>query len=203
MSSSVEIKWGTDAAEEEAVETVEEEQISLSPLPDLAGISEDLNFLIGAGLPADHGVYGQQDLGFGNGAYFLTDCVQCKDYLIAYLNDNKDNIISSLGQEAWDELAPLYINYTDGWALYVDFRLTKQPDFAHTVGLCVGKGDYGFGINCWSQEWSVDEQRYTNPNAYWFRSVVIDKSRTSPDLTAAEPLNCGDGDPMLGCWSLD
>src|SRR6056300_320418 len=109
------------SAEEEvvAVEGEEEEvTVVLDPLPDLTGISEDLSFLIGSGLPGFEGVYGG-DLSVGNGAYFLTECTQCKDYLIAYLNDNKDNIIASIGQADWDKYAPLYIDYTDGWALYV------------------------------------------------------------------------------------
>jgi len=94
------------------------------------------------------------------------------------------------------------MSYSDGRALYTDIRLEREEDVEHTVGLCIGKGTEGKGINCWSQTWSVDEQRYTNAQSYWLKTLVIDKARTSPDLTTADPLNCGSGDPMLGCWGV-
>lgn len=65
----------------------------------------------------------------------------------------------------------------------MDYRKAVQEDAPHTTGLCVGSSNYGKGVNCWTREWSVDQQRYINPKAYYFKAVVIDKARTSPDIT--------------------
>ena len=133
----------------------------------------------------------------------MKDCPECNQFLIDYLNANEGEIRSTLGDAAWNELAPLYSSYSDGWALYIDYRRAVQIDAPHTIGLCIGTSQIGGGSNCWTREWSVDEQRYINPKAFFFKAVVIDKSRTSPDITEETPLNCGSGDPMLNCWSLD
>lgn len=190
---------------EEVVEEVEvddSERPTLDPLPDLEGISQDLGILIGGGLPMYH-AWGSNDLEIGNGAVFMTECPECNQFLIDYLNSQESEIRSSLGDAAWTELAPLYTGYSDGWALYVDYRKAIQIDSPHTTGLCVGSSNNGKGVNCWTREWSVDDQRYTNPRAYYFKAVVIDKSRTSPDITEEQSINCGSGDPMLNCWSLE
>jgi len=45
---------------------------------------------------------------------------------------------------------------------------------------------------------------YDNARSYFFKAVVIDKTRTAPDLTQAPSIECGESkDPMVKCWALD